>query len=60
MIHWMTKKQKKIHNIKVENYVLFGRLSRSSLGGSLSDQPRGTALDQVREDPGYEGVFATD
>lgn len=56
----MTKKQKKIHNIKGENYVLFGRLSRSSLGGSLSDQPRGTALDQVREDPGYEGVFATD
>ena len=34
-----------MHNLKVENYVLFGRLAKDlSLGGSLSDSSEGLLL----------------
>ena len=52
-----TNKPKKTHNLKVENYVLFGRLSEDfNPGGSLSNHYEGL-LRRVREDPGYMGVL---
>ena len=38
----LSTEKKKTHNLKVENYVLFGRLSEDlSPGGSLSDSSKG-------------------
>ena len=48
-----------MHPLKVENYVLFGGLSEDlSLGSSFSDHSRNCS-EEVREEPGYMGVFAT-
>ena len=50
----------KVHNLKVENYVLFGWLSEDlSPGGSLSKMALKDCSREVREEPGYTGVFAT-
>ena len=50
--------EKKMHNLKVENYVLFsGFLRTSSLGDSLSDSSRKNCSKEVREEPGYIGVL---
>ena len=47
-----------MHNLKVENYVLFGGLAEDlSPGGSLSDS-REELLRRVRQEPGYR-VSAT-
>ena len=48
----LTKKKNK-RNLKVENYVLFGRLEAASQI-ALRDCSK-----DVREGPGYIGVFAT-
>ena len=51
--------EKKMHNLKAENYVLFGRLAEDlSLRNSLSKSSEG--LFQIdKEEPGCTGVFAT-
>ena len=47
----------KKHNVKVENYVLLGRFAEDlSPGGGLSLRD---CVHEVREGPGYIGVFAT-
>ena len=49
--------EKKKHSLKVENYVLFGRLPKNlSLRVSLLDCPEGLLL---RRKLAYVGVFAT-
>lgn len=52
--------EKKMHNLKVENSVLFCGLSEDF---KLRRQPLRIALREcsaeVREEPGYMGVFAT-
>ena len=46
-----------MYNLKVENYVLFGGLTQVLiLGCSLSELRDG--YEEVREEPGYIGVFA--
>ena len=47
-----------MHNLKVENYVVFGGHTEDlSLGDRLSDALRNCS-EEVREEPGYIGVFA--
>lgn len=50
----LKKKKKKKHNLKVGNYALLTDLSRRD---SLSDNSDGCS-EEVREEPGYVGVFA--
>ena len=46
--------EKIMHNLKVENCVLFGGHTEDlSQGFALRDSSK-----EVREDPGYKGVFA--
>ena len=48
---------RKTHKLKVANYVLFGDLTEDcTLGVSLSDALR-ICSKEVREKPGYKGVF---
>ena len=48
-----------MQNLKVENYVLFGRLSEGlRLESNLSDSCE-EVLWRVREEPGYMGAFVT-
>ena len=53
--------EKNTHNLKVENYVLFDRLSEDSKPGkqTASQMALKHGFKQVREEPGYLGVFAT-
>jgi len=49
--------EKKIHNLKVENYVLLSRHTEDlSPGDSLSDSSR-DCCKEVREEPGYIGYI---
>ena len=50
--------EKKMHKLKVENsVVLDGHTEDLSPGDSFSDALRGCS-EEVREEPGYRGVFA--
>ena len=50
------KKKKNRHNLKAENYALFGDISEnSSLGGSLSALRHWSK--EINEEPGYMGVL---
>ena len=53
--------EKNTHNLTVENYVLFDRLSEDSKPGkqTASQMALKHGFKQVREEPGYLGVFAT-
>ena len=47
-----------MHNLNVENYDLFGELAEDSHPGDhISIAPR-DCFKEVREEPGYIGVFA--
>ena len=57
-LYMMPPFQKKLHNLKAENSILFSKLSEDlSLGHSLS-APR-DCFQEVREETGYKGDFAT-
>jgi len=48
-----------MHSLKVENYVLFSRLTRMKAQESASYIHLRDCFKEVREEPGYIDIFAT-
>ena len=48
----------KMHNLRIGNYVLFGRFSENAAQKRTSHITQKDRSEEEREEPGYIGVFA--